>query len=113
MPKLGRLIRDDEKEMEDKDLDILLYNRAELLWVKIESLYTYPQGVGLGGFVVRELIEFLRGMQSIKAITLMPDGEEAKRFWLHMGFTYVDEEKFLEKNELIDLGLNDTMVYEL
>lgn len=113
MPEFYRLIQDDEMQMDDKDLDILLYNRAELLWVKIEGLYTYPKGIGLGGFVVKELIKFLRGIQSIKDITLMPDGEEAKGFWLHMGFTYVDRKKWIDNNKLIHFGLNDTMVYEL
>ena len=113
MPEFYRLIEKGEMQMNDRDLDILLYNRAELLWVKIEGLYTHPKGIGLGGFVVKELIKFLRDIESIKAITLMPDGEEAKRFWLHMGFTYVDRKKWKDKCRLVDFDLNDTMAYEL
>ena len=114
-PELYKLIKDEEMEMDisDKDLDILCLNRAKLLQAKIYGLYTRPKGNGLGGFVVKELINFLKQIQSIDVITLMPDGDKAKSFWTHMGFVELNEEIWKKYYKLIDFSINHNMIYEL
>lgn len=113
--RLYRLIKDEKMNIDisDKDLDILCLNRAKLVEAKIYGLYTHPEGKGLGGFVVKELIKILKQIQSIEVITLMPDGDKAKSFWTYMGFIELNEEVWRKYSEQIDFDMNNNMIYEL
>lgn len=113
--RLYELIKDEEMNMDisDKDLDILCYNRAKLVKATIYGLYTHPTGMGLGGFIVKELIEFLRKIDSVQVITLMPDGPTAKSFWTYMGFVELNTKIYERYYESIDFDTNHNMIYEL
>lgn len=113
--RLYELIEDKEMNMDisDKDLDILCYNRAKLVKATIYGLYTYPTGIGLGGFIVKEVIGFLRKIDSIKVITLMPDGPKAKSFWSYMGFNELNKEIYDKYYDSIDFDMSHNMIYEI
>lgn len=113
-PEIYRLIKDEEMDMDisDKDLDILCYNRAKLVKAIIHGLYTFPKNIGLGGFLVKEVIGFLKGMEAIQFIALMPRDTIAQSFWSHMGFIKIDKKILGKYNDITDIGFNNKMIYE-
>lgn len=59
-PEKYKLIKSDDEVYSDHDLEIILYNRSQLLYVYIKGLYITPQGDGLGSFIMINMIKLLK-----------------------------------------------------
>ena len=112
-PEKYKLIKDSDSSISDQDLDILLENRAELLWVRVEGLYVGPKRRGIGKFIVSEMITALKQHVPIKGIVLHPRDIDAEKFWTKMGFNEYRGQQLKIDGELMDFRSLNEMIYEL
>lgn len=84
-PEKHHLITNDDEAYNDRDLEIILNNRLQLMYVYIKGLYITPQGNGLGTYIITNMITWLKEFSSIKFIILTPK-QSAYNFWKKVGF---------------------------
>jgi len=108
----SKLITKDDDVYNDHDLEIVLNNRSQLMYVYIKGLYITPQGNGLGTYIITNMIQLLKEIPSIKFIALMPE-QGANDFWKKVGFVDIsqDEDFRLIKSTLV--CYSDHLIYPL
>jgi hypothetical protein len=108
-PVKYELITSGDEVYNDHDLEIILNNRSQLMYVCIKGLFIIPQGDGLGSYIMTYMIKLLKGIPTIKFITLTPK-QSARKFWKNVGFVDVSFDHF-DLTELAHNIYSTDMIY--
>jgi len=107
-----KLITKDDDVYNDHDLEIVLNNRSQLMYVYIKGLYITPQGNGLGTYIITNMIQLLKEIPSIKFIALMPE-QGANDFWKKVGFVDISQDDHFELIKSTHVCYSDHLIYPL
>lgn len=86
-PESTMMFVKNDQNRSDRELELLLKNRMKLKFGVISGLYVTPRKHGIGSFVMENIKELLKELESVEYIGLKPKDEEAVKFWEQMGFT--------------------------